>query len=439
MVERTGKAPDEYVHGRLLVIAFHYVPDNTSTGVLRTLKFTKYLGQNGWKCDVITVPEQLYFQTDPTSLDQIPAGVHVYRPWGADIKHLFGVRGRYPSFLGIPDRYWPWVYFAVRQSRRLMNVERFDAIYSTYPVPSALVIGLILKRKSRLPWIVDFRDPWVEDSMGPLRRRLEGALERRVLRNADRIICNTPAMRRSFLQRYPELPPDRFVTITNGYDESDFSGLIPESLPEFEILYLGMIAAGNRNPSPLLKAIEFALEQEWLNRENLRLTFLGSGSYGSDRCFLAEVKSRRLSEIVTVVTERIPYRKALARMVGADVLAVLSEPIGKGRSAVVERRWSHLQVPAKVYEYLRVQKPILALVSGGAVAELLETTGGGIPVAPDDFQQIARVLKGLYEQRGTQFTTRSSVPEVVMQYRRERLGQVFSAVLDELVEVQSKR
>ena len=414
---------------RLLVIAFHYLPDNTSTGVLRTLKFTDYLRAHGWRSDVVTVPERMYRSVDPESVQRIPEEVSVHRPWARSVKELFGLRGIYPDLLALPDRFWPWLPGAVRMGLGLAKEKDVEAIYSTFPPATAHLIGLRLKRKTGLPWIADFRDPWVEDSMPPVRHRLEGWLEQRVLTSADRVICNTPAMRRWFLEHYPSLPEERFVTIPNGYDEPDFQGIVPEARPSFEILYPGMISGGNRNPRPLLAGIALALERGWLDRSDLQITFLGTGPYGARDRFREELAEHYLEDLCEVQVQRIPYSQAVARMAGADLLVVLSEPLGSTPEAATERAWSHLQVPAKVYEYLRLGRPLLALVSGGAVAELLEETGAGSPVPPEDEEGVAAVLREAYANRKEPGVP-PEPPAGIDRYSREHQAAELAAVLE---------
>jgi hypothetical protein len=202
----------------LLVIAFHYPPDNSSTGVLRTAKFAEYLLRHDWCSHVVTAPSALYASRNPESTDAIPPQVTVDRTWGCDVKKVFGIRGVYPSWLGIPDRYWPWFFAARSAGARAIRGKVIKAIYSTYPLPTAHLVGLSLKTRFGLPWIADFRDPWATEGETGMAAKIEVFLERKVVSTADRVICNTPAMRRSFLARYPELPAERFVTITNGYD-----------------------------------------------------------------------------------------------------------------------------------------------------------------------------------------------------------------------------
>ncbi len=418
---------------RLLVIAFHYPPDNSSTGVLRTLKFTEYLADHGWSSEVISVPEELYESCDPGLAAKIPRHVNVHRVRAADVKRLLGVRGVYPRALAFPDRYWPWMRAAVRKGAELIAAGRIDALYSTYPMATAHLIGLRLHSRFGLPWVVDFRDPWIEDSMPPVRRWAEGLLERRVIAHAGRVICNTPAMHHYLLGRYPGLAPEKFVTITNGYDEKDFAGLEPEAIGKFEILYPGAIDGGNRDPLPFLAGVRLALERGWLDRDDLQVTLLGCGPYADSAVFRQALQRSGVADIVAVYRDRLPYRRALQRMAGADLLLALSEPIGTGAAARRNRTWTYMQVPAKTYEYLRVGRPILALMSGGAVAELLERVRGIRTIPPQDTESVARLLRRQYGSRRSVTPPPGEPPPGVGDYSRERLTARLAAELDVLV------
>ncbi len=50
---------------RVLMIAFHFPPCAESSGVHRTLKFTRYLPDNGWQPIVLTVHPRVYERTSP--------------------------------------------------------------------------------------------------------------------------------------------------------------------------------------------------------------------------------------------------------------------------------------------------------------------------------------------------------------------------------------
>jgi glycosyltransferase involved in cell wall biosynthesis len=417
----------------LLVIAFHFPPDNSSTGVLRTFKFTEYLLSHDWLSHVITAPAELYVSRNPTDTDKVPPQVTVERPWACDVKVTFGLRGIYPGWLGIPDRYWPWFFAARNAGARAIRTGGINAIYSTYPFPTAHLIGRSLKRRFKLPWIADFRDPWATDGNSGLAARIETRLERSVVRLADRVICNTPAMRRDFLSRYPEVSPTKFVTITNGYDEKDFASIIPLKSPKFNIFYPGTIDLENRNPRGLFAGIRLALDRGWLAQTDLQLTFLGCGPYGDSASFRDDVTKYSLHQFIEIVKERIPYRDALARMAGADVLVVLSENLSNAEAAQNIERWTAMQVPAKLYEYLRIGRPLLALVGEGAVRELLEDTGAGLPISSRNTEEIALALQRLDEARNAGRIATDPANVSITKYSRESLTALLARELDSLV------
>ena len=418
---------------KLLVVVFHYPPDNSSTGVLRTLKFTQYLGRRGWGTEVISVPTGLYLARDAKLAEQIPSHTRVTRVWAPDLSKALAVKGRYPGIATFPDRYWPWLFQGVGAGVRIAKESGAEAIFATSPVPSALLIGVLLKLRTGLPLVIDFRDPWVDNATPPIRRFFEAALERWFMRRADRIICNTPALRRDFLARYPEVPPERFVTITNGYDEPDFTALDVPASPKFEIIYAGMLQKAHRNPDTLLRGVRLALDRGWLDPDDLKLSFLGTDKWAASEEFTARLVELGLHEKTEVVAERIAYHDALKRLAAASVLLVLLHGEGSGDVAEANKEWWGLTVPAKVYEYLRIGRPMLVLVDDGAVAELLRETGGGVPIPPHDVERIAQALRDLYAQwRSAGSVRRSGVPEAVQKYSRENLAGRLADELEAL-------
>src|SRR5215470_15119189 len=212
-----------------LFVAYHYPPESSSSGVLRTLKYTRYLGGFGWRVTVLTLDRAAYEVTDPKLEEQIPKDVRVIRTPFIDVKRQLAIRGSYPSILAIPDRWsgwWPW---AVAAGRRILQEGPVDMIYSTSPHATAHLVAWSLARRSGVRWVADFRDPWYEEPPEPGTTRLgqfaARRLERLVVRRADRIVASTGRLRDTLAARYPEKPITEFVSIPNGYDEADFSSI----------------------------------------------------------------------------------------------------------------------------------------------------------------------------------------------------------------------
>ena len=130
-----------------LFIAYHYPPESSSSGVLRTLKHTRYLGRFGWRVTVLTLDRGAYEETDPKLEEQIPEDVRVIRTRFIDVKRHLAIRGRYPSVFATPDRWigwWPW---AVAAGRKVMKDDPVNVIYSTSPHATAHLIGLSLAHR----------------------------------------------------------------------------------------------------------------------------------------------------------------------------------------------------------------------------------------------------------------------------------------------------
>ena len=61
------------------MIAFHFPPIKGSSGIQRTLKFSAYLLNHGWKAHVLTVNPRAYEQVDDGQIKEIPEEVIVKR------------------------------------------------------------------------------------------------------------------------------------------------------------------------------------------------------------------------------------------------------------------------------------------------------------------------------------------------------------------------
>jgi len=373
----------------LLMVAYHYPPDGSSSGVLRSLKFSRYLPAHGWRPHVLTLRESVYPVRDETLKAQIPGEVTLHRTAGWDTARHFAIRGRHLEWMAIPDSYISWLPFAVRRGLQVIRGTTIDALFSTSPKPTAHLIAASLKRRTGIPWIADFRDPWIEPGVyprpGSVRWRMETRLEATVIRGANCVTVTTPELREEILGRYADVPPEKVVVVYNGYDEEDFEGLADraEAPRWFELIHAGMVTPDYRDPVPLLRAVAQLCEDGDVSREDMRLVFLGAGRYVASPAFRRTVDALRLQDVVQVA-ERVAHRESLRRLYRAAVLVVL------------QAEDTRALIPAKAFEYLRVGRPILALTSGGATARLMREAGAGTIVEPTSVDAIADALRTLY-------------------------------------------
>ena len=251
---------------KVLMIA-HYFPPYGGGGVQRTLKFVKYLPEFNWQPIVLAAKETRETAFDYTLCDEIPDNVKVYRTRpllridrfekGAAAKlspsNLASSRKaesftrnmlkRFWKFIReyilIPDREITWALPAVIEGLNVIAKEKVDVIYTTSPPHSCHLTGFILRKLTGKPWIIDFRDPWTQRHIPSVRARIhkhEQYLEYRVLKLAGKVIANTPLNEQDLVSKYGAVVSNKVVTITNGYDSTDFRGLTTSL---FDTLYAG--------------------------------------------------------------------------------------------------------------------------------------------------------------------------------------------------------
>jgi len=394
--------------------------------VLRTLKYTRYLGRLGWRVTVVTLDRDAYPVVDAKLEEQIPADVRVIRTRFVDVKKHLSIRGIYPSCLAIPDRWigwWPW---AVAAGRRVIRDQPVDLVYSTSPHATAHLIGYSLSRRAGKPWVVDFRDPWYEQPPEPgtpwLTHRAARRLERLVVRRADRVVASTMRLRDTLAARYPGEPPAKFVAIPNGYDEEDFSGVDGPSTPSSDqllIVHAGSINANFRDPRPVFEAARRAVETGLVDPARVRFRFLGGGPFGESQEMQRAIQRAGFTARVDFLP-RVSYEAALAELGRAGILLLLQA----SRDTVD-------LVPAKLFEYLRAGRPVLAVVPEGATAEVLRETGGGWAVDPADGVGLCDALGAAYRAwAGGRLESMTADRAVLGKFSRERLAAELATLFD---------
>jgi len=69
----------------------------------------------------------------------------------------------YMNITNIPDAFVGWTPFAVRSGSKLLRSREFDLIFASGPPFIVLLIGYVLSRRHRVPWVMEFRDRWADD------------------------------------------------------------------------------------------------------------------------------------------------------------------------------------------------------------------------------------------------------------------------------------
>lgn len=407
----------------VLMVAFHFPPAAMGSGHLRTLGFARHLPESGWDPIVLSARALAYPRTVPLQADSIPDGCSVYRALALDASRHFAVAGRYPGFLAQPDRWASWWPMAVWQGLQIIRRHRVRAIWSTYPIMTAHCIAWTLSRITKLPWVADFRDPMTSSvsSVNRFSVASQHRWEKRVLRDAAHVTFTTPGALHDYAARYPVAHASgRLSVVENGYDEAAFAGLpdSPSLTPNrpLVLLHSGLLYPDGRNPFPFFAALARLNAAGKLTADDVHVVLRASGS---TTIFARKLESLGLKHMVTLAPA-ISNRDALVEQAQADALLLF------------QGAYFNRQIPAKLYEYLRIGRPILALVDAqGDTAAVARSIGVAVLSPIDDVGAIEACLENFVAAVRSGEAPRAK-PAVVAAYsRRERaasLAQILTRV-----------
>ncbi len=421
---------------RVLIIAYYW-PPNAGVGVYRWLKFTKYLPQFGWQ-PVVYTPENPEVQAvDEALLRDIPPEAEVIK---APITEPYSWYKRFtgkkqderlqtaflreeagPSWkenaanwvrsnFFIPDaRVW-WVKPSVKRLERYLKEHPVDVIVTTGSPHSLHLIGRELKRRTGIPWLADFRDPWTNvDYYGQLKLtkwadRKQRELERAVLTEADQVLT----VSWHWAEELKALGAKHVEVITNGYDPDDLP-TPPEPVDErWSLVHVGSITA-TRDVPGLWQVLAERIRNDAEFRERFVLRFVG----GVDHTVLRSLESAGLMGHVERIGQ-VSHDEALRHMQRARVLLL---PVNDTPNVMGF-------LPAKVFEYLSVQRPILCVAP--VEADIARVLGGaGWLVQRSD---VERMRQGVQQLFGVEPSTATDMRS----FDRKALSGVLSQQLERI-------
>ena len=417
---------------RVLMIAYHYPPCVGSSGLQRTLAFSRYLPKYGWQPLILSVTPKAYTRTADDQLEDIPKDVLVTRAFALDTAKHLAVRGSYLRCMALPDRWVSWCLGAVPSGMKLIREYRPKLLWSTYPIASAHLIGSVLHRFSRIPWVADFRDPMVEVDPktgercppDPALRKARLWIEKLAVDNSARSVFCTNGAKMICANRYASIPDRKWEVISNGYDEEMFLEL-EQAIPKAPtrkgailLVHSGVLYPGpDRDPSAFFDALHKLRCRGMITSPELRIVLRASGY---DDYYLAKLRERGLENVVRL-ERAISYREALTEMLTAGGLLVF------------QGYTSNPAIPAKLYEYIRARKPIFAMVdSEGDTAALLRDISVGTIVPLDNAEKICEGLVEFLHQV-KQGQVKPPTTQQIQQYSREsqaaKLANLFNDVI----------
>lgn len=345
-------------------------------GVQRTLKFAKYLKEYGWDPVVLTDSPKKYYAVDESLLKEaIEKGIVIERT-GEEItdvskiviktpnEKLRKLRSRAGQFFLIPDNKKFWHKQALKKVDEIWKkYGGFNVIFATAPPYTDFLVGQDVKKKYKVPLVIDYRDAWVDSPVlnfypTPFHKMSNMRLEKSVLKDANKIITTNRRVKELIISRYGNIDYNDVKIIPHGFDQEDFDKIKTAELPninKMRITYSGSFYT--RNPKFYWEAIhKFFIKYPELKSE-VEFCFIGIISKDN----LALIKSYGIEDSINMLGY-VDHLECLKYLLASDVLFLM---ISRGEN-------DDAAMPGKVGEYIGSRKNIIACIPEGVTKKMLE-------------------------------------------------------------------
>ncbi len=390
---------------KVLIISYYWPPSGGG-GVMRWLKMSKFLPELGWQ-PVVYTPEN----PDPSVIDEsllleihkdiVQIKTPIWEPYdfyrkitgkksGEKFKSGYiseASDGNWKSKLSvfirgnflIPDPRKFWIKPSIKYLSTYLKAYPVDLIISTGPPHSMHIIALGLKKKFDIPWIADFRDPWTDiDFYHKLKLtawadKKHRNLEKKVLTTADHVVTVSQGCAADI----EKIGHCKVEVINNGFDPTDYDFEVPKLDETFTISHFGAFNK-DRNPASLWKVLGELASVNPDFKKLLRIKLIGQ----TDQSVISDIEKNKLNENL-IIKDHLAHKEGLIELSKSQVLLLpLNDaPNVKGI------------LPGKMYEYMALRRPILALGPNDAdYAEILRETNAGISLGFNDIEGIKKTL-----------------------------------------------
>jgi glycosyltransferase involved in cell wall biosynthesis len=447
----------------VLFVTIEFAPVNT-TGNFRSLKFAKYLPLYGLQPVIFTLDiaeaSAIFNATiDTNLLAELPADTPIYRTKLSPVadwkKTKIGTKINFLTRLGegIADRwqnaaFWKQLDFIVAEHQP-------KVIYVSCPPFSCARVGANIADRYKIPFVLDMRDAWVEwgTHMTYLHYlRVLGA-ENYVFQRAAAVLTVTDELKNRFIKNHKNVNPQKFHCVTNGYDaamltadttQNKLPKPVVAALEADKIFKIGYVGAFYYDPNEQTSREKkwwqrrgtsmlhyYPVKENWLYRtpyfflKTLKLVFEIQPEYRKNIQF--ELIGRIPEWLPTMVAELglqdnvkyhgfVPQAQAIAIQYSFDMLLATSEKIADD---------VHYCLPSKLFDYIVVNKPILAFVTEGSQKCFLENLGTAVLCNPDDIAQAATQFMACL-QNGFEGNIQQ---DFIAQYERKETTRALADIL----------
>lgn len=323
-----------------------------------------YFKQYGWDAEVVAVDQKYSeLQKDELLIESILADNKIH--------YVEAFNKKWTSKIGLGSLALRSLWFYFQKVNQLLKYQKFDLIYFSTTQFPICILGAYWKRHFKIPYVIDMQDPWHSDyyqdkpkAQRPPKYwfsyRLNKYLEPIAMRHVDGLISVSGDYIKTLKTRYPHINHIPSAVITFGVFEKDFQ--IAKHTQEIfkplldgkkvNIVYLGRGGTDMHMAiRPVFEILYKGIQTEPALFNKLHFYFIGTsyapGGLGK-ATILPLARACNVENHITELTDRISFYHTLLTLQQADALFIPGSDDPK-------------YTASKIYPYLLVQKPLLAI------------------------------------------------------------------------------
>jgi glycosyltransferase involved in cell wall biosynthesis len=360
----------------------HYFPPEVNAPANRTFEHCREWVRLGHEVHVVTcVPSHPKGEPFPGYRRtwyqrEVVEGVHVHRVW----TYLAANKGKVRR----AANYLSYVPMSVVRSMRLGS---FDVVVATSPQFFCAAAGWLYAGLKGTPWIFELRDLWPDSiaAVGAIRKgfllKLLERFELHLYRSASGVACVT----RSFIENLGArgIAEEKCFFVPNGVEANTWVGgdggriRLRHGISKAETVaaYIGTIGMAH-GVGTILEAASI------LAQEHNPIQFLVVGDGAELEAMRARVLKEGLPNVI--FTGLVPHAEVRDYMAATDIALVILRDTPLFRTVL----------PSKMFEAMGAGKPVVLGVEGEA-RDVLNLSGGGTAVTPENARALAAALRDL--------------------------------------------
>ena len=321
-----------------------------------------------------------------------------YRNRWRQVEHMEGIRVvRVKTYItaneGFLKRTLDYMSFMVMAFIMGLFEKRPDVVVATSPQFFCAVGGWVLSVAKWRPFVFELRDLWPASIMavGAMKKSLTIRMLERVelflYRRASAIISVTNSFKKDLVSR--GVDAGKIHVVRNGVDLDRYQPMAPDRTLVEEYDLQGKFVVGYLGTHGMAHALPKVLEAAEMLSGKSDIVFAFAGAGAARAQVESIVAERNLGNVRLIPRQSKEKMPALWSVCDVTVVPLRDNQVF---STVI---------PSKIFEAMGMGVPILMSLPEGEATEIIESTGAGVCVPPEDPAALSQQILELFDNRTT--------------------------------------